>query len=87
MNKTKKSTISGAVLVFALLGPPVVQEAQKLAQQVPEWSNQITPEQIAQRLGTSGVAIQSLLARARAAFREVCVSLDPELRFTDEGER
>jgi predicted PurR-regulated permease PerM len=40
------------VLVLALLGPPVVQEAQKLAQQVPEWSNQITPEQIAQRLGT-----------------------------------
>jgi predicted PurR-regulated permease PerM len=40
------------VLVFALLGPPMVQEAQKLAQQVPEWSNQITPEQIAQRLGT-----------------------------------
>ena len=40
------------VLVFALMGPPVVQEAQKLAQQVPEWSNQITPEQIAERLGT-----------------------------------
>lgn len=39
------------VLVFALLGPPVAQEAQKLAQQVPEWSNQITPEQIAQHLG------------------------------------
>ena len=40
------------VLVFSLLGPPVVQEAQKLAQQVPEWSNKITPEQIAQQLGT-----------------------------------
>lgn len=40
------------VVVFSLLGPPVMQEAQKLAQQVPEWSNKITPEQIAQQLGT-----------------------------------
>jgi len=47
----------------------------------------LSVESIAGRLGTSVVAVQSLLARARTAFREVCVSLDPELRFTDGRER
>lgn len=47
----------------------------------------LSVDSIAQRLGTSSVAIQSLLARARTAFREVCVSLDPDLRFTDGGDR
>jgi RNA polymerase sigma-70 factor (ECF subfamily) len=47
----------------------------------------LSVESIAVRLGTSGIAIQSLLARARTAFRDVCVSLDPKLRFTDRGER
>lgn len=46
----------------------------------------LSVDSIAQRLGTSGVAIQSLLARARTAFREVCVSLDPDLRFTAGGD-
>jgi RNA polymerase sigma-70 factor (ECF subfamily) len=43
----------------------------------------LSVENIARRLETSGAAVQSLLARARTAFREVCVSLHPELRFTD----
>ena len=44
-------------------------------------------ESIARRLETSDIAIQSLLARARTAFREVCISLDPELALTDGGGR
>ena len=40
------------VLVFSLLGPPVAQEAQQLAQQAPEWANKITSRQIAQQVGT-----------------------------------
>ena len=51
-----------------------------------KYLEELTVESIALRLGTSGVAVQSLLARARTAFREVCVSLDPELRLTGGGE-
>jgi predicted PurR-regulated permease PerM len=40
------------VLVFSLLGPPMAQEAQKLAQQAPEWANKITSRQIAEQVGT-----------------------------------
>jgi predicted PurR-regulated permease PerM len=40
------------VVVLALLGPPVTQEAQKLTQQAPEWANRITSRQIAQQVGT-----------------------------------
>jgi len=40
------------VVVFSLLGPPVAQEAQKLVQQVPEWANRITSQQIAEKVGT-----------------------------------
>jgi predicted PurR-regulated permease PerM len=39
------------VLVFSLLGPPVVQETQKLAQQAPGWANRITSRQIAEEVG------------------------------------
>jgi predicted PurR-regulated permease PerM len=39
------------VLVFSLLGPPIAQEAQKLAQQAPEWANRITSRQIAEQVG------------------------------------
>jgi len=39
------------VVVFALLGPPVAKETQKLAQQAPEWANRITSRQIAQEVG------------------------------------
>jgi predicted PurR-regulated permease PerM len=58
------------VLVFALLGPPVVQEAQKLAQQVPEWSNKITPEQIAQQLGTKHGWSQTTVDRVEQFLSE-----------------
>lgn len=51
-----------------------------------KYLEELTVESIALRLGTSGVAVQSLLARARTAFREVCVSLDPELSLTGGGE-
>jgi predicted PurR-regulated permease PerM len=40
------------VLVFFLLGPPIAQEAQKLTQQAPEWTNRITSRQIAEQVGT-----------------------------------
>jgi predicted PurR-regulated permease PerM len=58
------------VLVLALLGPPVVQEAQKLAQQVPEWANQITPGQIAQRLGTKQGWSQTTVDRVEQFLSE-----------------
>jgi len=58
------------VLVFALLGPPVVQEAQKLAQQVPEWSSQITPEHIAQRLGVKHGWSQTTVDRVEQFLSE-----------------
>jgi len=44
--------LAALVLVFSLLGPPVVQEAQQLAQQAPEWGNKITSRQIAEQVGT-----------------------------------
>lgn len=58
------------VLVFALLGPPIVQEAQKLAQQVPEWSNKITPEQIAHQLGTKHGWSQTTVDRVEQFLSE-----------------
>lgn len=39
----------------------------------------LSVEQIATRLGTSAVAVQSLLARARSAFREACDALGCDL--------
>lgn len=39
------------VVTLALLGPPVAQEGQKLAQQAPEWANRITSRQIAEQVG------------------------------------
>ncbi len=39
------------VLVFSLLGPPIAQETQKLAQQAPEWANKISSGQIAEQVG------------------------------------
>jgi RNA polymerase sigma-70 factor (ECF subfamily) len=43
-------------------------------------------ESVAERLGITGIAVQSLLARARAAFREACASLDHALEFSKGGE-
>jgi RNA polymerase sigma-70 factor, ECF subfamily len=42
---------------------------------------------VAERLGMTSTAAQSLLARARAAFRDVCNSLGQELESTTGGER
>jgi len=39
-------------VVLSLMVPPVAQEGQKLAQQVPEWANRLTSGQIAERVGT-----------------------------------
>lgn len=39
------------VLVFSLLGPPVVREAQKLTEQAPEWASNVSSGQILQQLG------------------------------------
>lgn len=39
-------------VVLSLMVPPVAHEGQKLAQQVPEWSNRITSQQIAEKVGT-----------------------------------
>ena len=39
------------IVVLSFLGPPVAQEAQKLAQQAPEWANRITSRQIAEQVG------------------------------------
>jgi predicted PurR-regulated permease PerM len=40
------------VIVFSLLGPPIAQETQKLAQRGPEWANEISSGQIAEQVGT-----------------------------------
>jgi predicted PurR-regulated permease PerM len=39
------------VLVFSLLGPPIGQQAQRLAQEAPEWANRISSGNIVQQLG------------------------------------
>ena len=40
------------VMVSSLLGPPIAQETQKLAEQAPEWANKISSGQIAEQVGT-----------------------------------
>lgn len=39
------------VLVFSLLGPPIGQQAQHLAQEAPEWANRISSGNIVEQLG------------------------------------
>jgi predicted PurR-regulated permease PerM len=43
--------LSVLVVVVSFLGPPVAREAQKLAQDAPEWANRITSRQIAEEVG------------------------------------
>lgn len=47
----------------------------------------LSVDSIAKRLGMTSTAAQSLLARARAAFRDACNSLGEELGSTTGGER
>jgi RNA polymerase sigma-70 factor (ECF subfamily) len=47
----------------------------------------LSVDSIAERLGMTSTAAQSLLARARAAFRDACNSLGQELGSTIGGER
>jgi RNA polymerase sigma-70 factor, ECF subfamily len=47
----------------------------------------LSVDSIAERLGVTSTAAQSLLARARAAFRDACNSLGQELGSTIGGER
>jgi RNA polymerase sigma-70 factor, ECF subfamily len=47
----------------------------------------LSVDSIAERLGMTSTAAQSLLARARAAFRDACTSLGQELGSTIGGER
>ncbi|HYL92619.1 MAG TPA: AI-2E family transporter [Alphaproteobacteria bacterium] len=44
--------LGSLVIVLSMAAPPVVQEAQKLMQQTPEWSRQISSGQIVQQVGT-----------------------------------
>lgn len=43
--------LGAMVLVSSLLVPQIAQEAEKLTQQAPEWTNRITSRQIAQQVG------------------------------------
>ncbi len=52
------------VVVFALMGPPVAQEAQKLTQQAPEWASNVSSGQIFQQLGARHGWSQQTVDRA-----------------------
>jgi RNA polymerase sigma-70 factor (ECF subfamily) len=47
----------------------------------------LTVEDVAERLGMTSTAVQSLLARARSAFRDACDSLGEEFDFTIGGKQ
>jgi predicted PurR-regulated permease PerM len=62
--------LGALVVVFSLLGPPVVQETQKLAQQAPEWAGRISSGQIAEQLGTHYGWSQSTRERMKGLLSE-----------------
>ena len=59
------------VLVFALAGPPVAQEAQKLIQQAPQLAKNIDSGQLA-RQTVRGKVIMALTANRQPAAAEAC---------------